>query len=59
MKRYGCDPLTHRKLENESEVWENLFRDDEQDKKSEKFKIGYTVRILRIKGIFEHGFLPN
>ena len=23
------------------------------------FKIGDTVRISRIKGIFEHGFLPN
>ena len=24
-----------------------------------KIKIGETVRISRIKGIFEHGFLPN
>ena len=46
-------------LKNESELWENLFRDDEQAKKSDKFKIGDTVRISRIKGIFEHGFLPN
>ena len=44
---------------NESEVWENLFRDDEHVKKSNKFKNGDTVRISRIKGIFEHGFLPN
>ena len=26
---------------------------------SNKFKIKDTVRISRIKGIFEHGFLPN
>ena len=45
--------------ENESEVWENLFQDAEQDKKFGKFKIGDTVRISRMKGIFEHGFLPN
>ena len=52
-------PIDASKLENESEVWENLFRDDEQAKTSRKFKIGDTVRISRIKGIFEHGFLPN
>ena len=52
-------PIDASKLENESEVWENLFRDDEQAKKSKKFKIGDTVRISRIKDIFEHGFLPN
>ena len=52
-------PVDASKKENESEVWENLFRDDEEARKSEKFKIGDTVRISRIKGIFEHGFLPN
>ena len=52
-------PIDASKQENESEVWENLFRDDEQAKTSKKFKIGDTVRISRIKGIFEHGFLPN
>ena len=52
-------PIDASKLENESEVWENLFRDDKQAKTSKKFKIGDTVRISRIKGIFEHGFLPN
>ena len=52
-------PIDASKIENESEVWENLFRDDEQAKKSNKFKIGDTVRISRTKGIFEHGFLPN
>ena len=52
-------PIDASKIENESEVWENLFRDDEQAKTSKKFKIGDTVRISRIKGIFEHGFLPN
>ena len=52
-------PVDASKEENESEVWENLFRDDEQANKSKKFKIGDTVRISRIKGIFEHGFLPN
>ena len=52
-------PVDASKKENESEVWENLFRDDEHVKKSNKFKNGDTVRISRIKGIFEHGFLPN
>ena len=52
-------PVDASKKENESEVWENLFRDEEHIKKSNKFKIGDTVRISRIKGIFEHGFLPN
>ena len=52
-------PFDASKIENESEVWENLFRDDGETKKSTKFKIGDTVRISRIKGIFEHGFLPN
>ena len=52
-------PIDASKIENESEVWENLFRDDDQAKTSDKFKIGDTVRISRIKGIFEHGFLPN
>ena len=52
-------PVDGSNKENESEVWGNLFRDDEQAKKSKKFKIGDTVRISRIKGIFENGFLPN
>ena len=51
-------PIDASKLENESEVRENLSRDDEQAKTSKKFQIGDTVRISRIKGIFEHGFLP-
>ena len=42
-------PVDASKEENESEVWENLFRDDEQANKSKKFKIGDTVRISRIK----------
>ena len=49
--------------QNETYVWEYLFRDsdfhDETSKKSNKFKIGDTLRISRIKSIFEHGFLPN
>ena len=52
-------PIDASKIENESEVGENLFRDDGETKKSGKFKIGDTVRISRMKGIFEHGFLPN
>ena len=52
-------PVDASKKENESEVWENLFRDEEHAKKSNKFKVGDSVRISRIKGIFEHGFLPN
>ena len=52
-------PVDASKKENESDVWENLFKDDEYHKKSSKFRIGDKVRISRIKGIFEHGFLPN
>ena len=52
-------PVDALKKYNESEVWVNLFKDVEQARKSNKFKIGDTVRISRIKGIFEHGFLPN
>ena len=52
-------PVDASKKENESEIWENLFRDEEHARKSYKFKVGDTVRISRIKGIFEHGFLPN
>ena len=52
-------PVDASKKENESEVWENLFRDEEHARKFNKFRIGDTVRISRIEGIFEHGFLPN
>ena len=60
-------PVYASKKENEIDVWENLFIDseihDETSKNlpsnNKKFKIGDTVRISRIKGIFEHGFLPN
>ena len=52
-------PINASKIENESEVWENLFRDDRETKKSSKFKIGDTVRLSRIEGIFEHGILTN
>ena len=52
-------PIDASKKENESEVWKNLFRDEEHARKSNKFRNGDTVRISRIKGIFEHGFLPN
>ena len=31
-------PVDASKEENESEVWENLFRDDEQANKSKKLK---------------------
>ena len=52
-------PVDASKKENESEVWENLFRDNKHARKSNKFRIGDTVRISRIIGIFEPGFLPN
>ena len=56
-------PLDASKEKNEVEVWEDSFRDedihDKTLKKSYKFKIGDTVRISRIKGIFEYGCLPN
>ena len=40
-------PIDASKIENKSEVWENLFRHDGETKKS-KFKIGDNVRISRI-----------
>ena len=43
-------PIDASEIENESEVWENPFRDDDQLKTSKKFKIGDTVGITRIKG---------
>ena len=52
-------PVDASKKGNEFVVWENSFKNDEHHKKSSKFKIGETVRISRIKSIFEHGFLPN
>ena len=49
-------PVDASKKENETDVWEHLFRDDdihdETSKKSNKFEIGDTVRISKIKGIF-------
>ena len=55
----GMRPIDASKKENESEVWENLFRDKKHARKSNKFRIGDTVRISRMEDIFEHGFLPN
>ena len=55
----GMRPTDASKKENESEVWENIFRDENHTKQSKTFKVGDSVRISRIKGIFEHGFLPN
>ena len=52
-------PVDASKKENEFDVWENLLKDDEHHKKSSKFEMGETMRISRIKGILEHGFLPN
>ena len=52
-------PFDASKIGSKSEIWENLFRDNEQVTKSYKFKISDTVRISRIRSNFEHGFLPN
>ena len=49
-------PIDTSKLENESEVWENLFRDDEQAKTSKKFKIGDTVENVKNKRYFRTWF---
>ena len=54
-------PVDAALKENESEVWNNIYNKTSQKGKisSAKFKLGDTVRISRIKGLFEKGYLPN
>jgi len=57
-------PIDASLKENESEVWNNVYDITSNGVKTSqagkiKFKIGDTVRISRIKGLFEKGYLPN
>ena len=54
-------PIDASKKVRSSEVWNNIADTSAFMKRKKKgtFKVGDTVRISRIKGIFEHGFLPN
>jgi ribulose bisphosphate carboxylase small subunit len=54
-------PIDAALKENESEVWDNVYNNASRNSKisSVKFKLGDTVRISRIKGLFEKGYLPN
>jgi len=54
-------PIDAALKENESEVWNNVYANASKNAKtsSAKFKLGDTVRISRIKGLFEKGYLPN
>ena len=44
---------------NESEVWNNIETSRIVERTVPKFSVGDSVRISRIKGIFEKGYLPN
>ena len=44
---------------NESDVWNNIETSRIVERTVPKFKVGDSVRISRIKGIFEKGYLPN
>jgi len=51
-------PTEASKKENEETVFENI-NIPLKIKNIQKFKVGDTVRISRIKGLFEKGYLPN
>ena len=44
---------------NESDVWNNIETSRVVERTVPKFKLGDSVRISRLKGIFEKGYLPN
>ena len=60
-------PIDASLKKNEQEVWDNVYNKTQesapksavQNRSSSKFKIGDSVRISRIKGLFEKGYLPN
>ena len=45
--------------ENESKVWHTLYDHEAVKDVKYKFKIGDKVRIRKVKGTFEKGYLPN
>ena len=52
-------PVEASKKENEVRVFRNLYPDLTRQPMRAKFKIGDKVRILKKKGLFEKGFIPN
>jgi hypothetical protein len=52
-------PVEGSKKENEEIVWNNLNNKVNTVTSKQKFKVGDTVRISRIKATFEKGYLPN
>ena len=52
-------PVEGSKKENEEIVWNNLNNKVNIVTSKQKFKVGDTVRISRIKATFEKGYLPN
>ena len=52
-------PIEASKKDNEEIVWNNLNNKVNIVTSKQKFKVGDTVRISRIKAVFEKGYLPN
>lgn len=52
-------PFEASKLENRDEVYNNLYKEDEQSETKPKFKVGDRVRITRKKNRFEKGSTEN
>lgn len=45
--------------ENEMEVWQHIYGKKKKPKKKTKFSVGDLVRLSKVKGNFEKGYLPN
>jgi hypothetical protein len=52
-------PVEASRIENETKVYKNLYKDSGMVKKSNKFNVGDKVRISKYKGTFDKGYLPN
>ena len=56
----GMSPIEASEQKNYEEVLQNtLYKTNSNKKKKPVFKVGDKVRISRIKGLFEKGYLPN
>ena len=55
----GMTPVEGSKTENETNVINNNRYKTETVKRVKKFKVGDSVRISRLKGVFEKGFVSN
>ncbi len=52
-------PIEASKEENEPYVFGVVYKKNSINISSPKFKVGDSVRISRVKGMFEKGYLPN